>query len=265
MPGTPMIVPLNRGPANRIPLVCVCGVELYAGLARELEPDHRVLGAFVPMDLDVSIEAAGVAVGVPELAGRYIELLRAHELRGPCAIAGYSFGGLIAYEMAQRLRASGEEIVLVALFDTVLPRARPRPTLDERASAHLRRLRESPSRFVSHLVGHTRARLGLARHAPRVADDDHRYAVVMRATAAYEAIATPYAGPVAIWRAQREGTRMSRTAKDLGWSRLVPADAPVHPVDAEHVTVLTAPNVPRIARELRAHLAPFDPPAILAS
>jgi thioesterase domain-containing protein len=260
-----MIAPLNAGPATRIPLVCVCGVELYAGLARALEPDHRVLGAFVPMDLDVPIEAAGVAAGVPQLATRYIELLRAHALRGPYAIAGYSFGGLIAYEMAQRLRAAGDEIVLVALFDTVLPRARPRPTLEERASAHLHRLRESPSRFASHLVEHARARIGLTTHGPRIADDDHRYAVVMRATAAYEALATPYDGPVAIWRALREGPRASRTAKDLGWSSLVPPDTPVHPVDAEHVTVLTAPNVPRIARELRVHLAPFDPPAILAS
>jgi thioesterase domain-containing protein len=259
-----MMVPLNRGPAAALPLVCVCGVDLYAELARALEPDRRVLAAFVPMDLDVPIEVAGVALAMPRIAARYLELLRSSAPRGPYAIAGYSFGGLIAYEMAQQLRARGEEVVLLALFDSVLPRARPRPTLEERVSAHLDRLRESPGRFASHLLRQARRRIGLAPPT-RESADDHRYAVVMGATAAYEASAKPYGGPVVIWRALYAGRRPVRTAPDLGWSGLVPADTPVHPVPAEHVTLLDAPHAARIASELRAHLARLDPPASAAS
>ena len=36
---------------------------------------------------------------------------------GPYRIGGYSFGGLVAYEMAQQLEAQGESVALLALFD----------------------------------------------------------------------------------------------------------------------------------------------------
>ncbi len=267
-----MMVSLNRGPAAAVPLVCVCGVELYAELARALSPDRRVLGAYLDMDLEVPIEEAGVALDVPALAARYIELLRAHEGHDGetpgaprrYALGGYSFGGLIAYEMAQQLQAGGDEVALVALFDSILPRGRPRPTIRERVSGHLGRLRRSPGRFVSHLVGHARDRMGFASHAPTVADD-HRYAVVQRATAEYEAIARPYEGPVAIWRALGGDGTSDRIASELGWSGLVPADTTVHSVDAEHVAVLRAPHAERIARDISTHIARFDAPATMAS
>lgn len=261
-----MMVSLNRGPADAVPLVCVCGVELYAELARALSPDRRVLGAYLDMDLEVPIEEAGVALSVPALAAQYIALLREHEghERRRYALGGYSFGGLIAYEMAQQLRAGGDEVALVALFDSILPRGRPRPTIRERVSGHLGRLRRSPGRFVSHLVGHARDRMGFASHAPTVADD-HRYAVVQRATAEYEAIARPYDGPVAIWHALGGDGTSDRIASELGWSGLVPADTTVHSVAAEHVAVLRAPHAERIARDISTHIARFDAPATMAS
>src|SRR5262249_13713317 len=39
-------------------------------------------------------------------------------------LAGYSFGGLVIYEVAQRLRAQGETIALLALIDPSLPNVR---------------------------------------------------------------------------------------------------------------------------------------------
>ncbi len=261
-----MMIALNEGPAATIPLACVCGVELYEELARALEPERRVLGAYIPMDLDVPLETAAVSLDVPRLAARYIDMLLSDVPRGPYALGGYSFGGLIAYEMAQLLRARGEQVALVALFDCIMSRARPRLTVGERVSAHVGRLRRSPARFVSHVVEHARERMGLATRPPpdTSEDHDHHYAIVMRATAAYEAIAKPYDGPVAIWRADG-GSQEARLAPDLGWSGLVPKDTPVHTISAEHVTVLRSPNAELIAREIGAHLARFDPPATVAS
>ncbi|MFP2903427.1 thioesterase domain-containing protein, partial [Corallococcus sp. 4LFB] len=40
---------------------------------------------------------------------------------GPYQLGGWSLGGLVAYEMAQRLREAGEAVHLLALIDTHVP------------------------------------------------------------------------------------------------------------------------------------------------
>ena len=41
-----------------------------------------------------------------------------HNPNGPYALAGYSFGGIVAFEMAKQLRANGKEVRMLAIFDT---------------------------------------------------------------------------------------------------------------------------------------------------
>ena len=52
------------------------------------------------------------------LAAQYIEAIRAIQPHGPYFLSGHSFGGWLAYEMAQQLLHVGEEIGLLALVDT---------------------------------------------------------------------------------------------------------------------------------------------------
>jgi acetoacetyl-CoA synthetase len=52
------------------------------------------------------------------MAAAYIDEIRARQPVGPYSLAGYSFGGLIALEMACRLREAGDEVDLLALFET---------------------------------------------------------------------------------------------------------------------------------------------------
>ncbi len=54
------------------------------------------------------------------LAARYVETIQQKQPAGPYHLAGYSFGGLLAYEIAQQLEQKGEEVALVVLFDTGL-------------------------------------------------------------------------------------------------------------------------------------------------
>ena len=55
---------------------------------------------------------------IAEMAEAYIDAIRKVQSAGPYTLAGYSFGGLIAYEMACRLREQGEEVDVLALFET---------------------------------------------------------------------------------------------------------------------------------------------------
>lgn len=52
----------------------------------------------------------------------HVAAIRAVQPRGPYRIAGYSFGGLVAVEIARQLRESGEEIEMLFLLDPSEPR-----------------------------------------------------------------------------------------------------------------------------------------------
>jgi aspartate racemase len=55
-----------------------------------------------------------------ELASHYIKEMQQAQPQGPYYLMGFSFGGLVAYEMAYQLVASGHQVNLVALLDTYL-------------------------------------------------------------------------------------------------------------------------------------------------
>ncbi|GAA0582123.1 non-ribosomal peptide synthetase [Actinomadura livida] len=84
----------------------------YLQFQRHLGPDQPIYGlqarAFTRSDLPGS---------VAEMAEDYLEQVRAVRPSGPYHLAGWSLGGLVAYEMAVRLQAAGERVGLLALID----------------------------------------------------------------------------------------------------------------------------------------------------
>ena len=57
---------------------------------------------------------------VEEMAATYVEVIRAHQPQGPYRVAGHSFGGLLAYEVARQLTEQGQEIDWLGLIDAEL-------------------------------------------------------------------------------------------------------------------------------------------------
>jgi len=85
----------------------------YVPLARALGAERPVYG------LQSIILSEGLhAPDLKGMAQSYIALMREIQPEGPYQLAGWSLGGVIAYEMAQQLRASGLEVRLLALIDS---------------------------------------------------------------------------------------------------------------------------------------------------
>ncbi|RSN45547.1 type I polyketide synthase [Actinomadura sp. WAC 06369] len=63
------------------------------------------------------------APSVEERAARYVAHLLEAQPEGAFRLGGWSFGGVLAYETARRLRAAGRDVEFVALFDAGLPLA----------------------------------------------------------------------------------------------------------------------------------------------
>lgn len=86
----------------------------FAALAAQLRTERPIYGVQA-RGADPRLEPHETIV---EMAAAYVDEIRAVQPAGPYAIGGYSFGGLIAYEMACRLREAGEDVDMLALFET---------------------------------------------------------------------------------------------------------------------------------------------------
>jgi thioesterase domain-containing protein len=114
------LVPLRTQGKGR-PLFCVHpvggNVLCYAELARRLDrPVYGLqslgLGGMEPQE------------SVEEMAATYAAAVAAVQPEGPLALAGWSIGGVIAWEMARQLRREGREgrqVEVVALLDSLAP------------------------------------------------------------------------------------------------------------------------------------------------
>ena len=56
--------------------------------------------------------------GARELAAHYVKLISKEQSHGPYFIGGYSYGGLLAYEMASLLTEKKQRVEFVAMIDT---------------------------------------------------------------------------------------------------------------------------------------------------
>jgi amino acid adenylation domain-containing protein len=103
------------------PLFCMHAgagtILFYYDLARELGTDQPVY----------ALQAQGVYGKLPpherveEMASHYIREMRTVQPEGPYSLAGFCFGAILAYEIAQQLRRQGQAIAFLASFDGGVP------------------------------------------------------------------------------------------------------------------------------------------------
>jgi thioesterase domain-containing protein len=181
-------------------------------------------------------------------------------VRPPYRLAGWSFGGVVALELARCLSAEGIAVMTVDLIDTWLPRNVPR-TARERLQTRFRTLRSLPKpqrrryawetaqRFprAATRFGLEKTRHVASRFRPRVDTDqqnvDPRYRAIWVPYVKYRPTAYPHS--VTIYSCD-ESVERNWGDGTLGWSRwLVGGSEVVHLPgthkslwDAQHITVL---------------------------
>ena len=102
------------------PLFFLSGTHLYRNLAASLPVGSRVYGLLSAAE--VGLLEHGVRLpDVKELAASYIHTIRRLQPQGPYRLAGFSIGGVIAFEVACQLRTAGEQVETLALLDCAAP------------------------------------------------------------------------------------------------------------------------------------------------
>ncbi|MFT2017082.1 amino acid adenylation domain-containing protein [Streptomyces sp. 796.1] len=89
----------------------------YSGLVRHLGADVPVYG-LQARGLDGGGPLPG---GMPEMTEDHLARIRSIQPHGPYRLAGWSFGGLAAHDLAVRLRAAGEQVAMLAVLDSYPP------------------------------------------------------------------------------------------------------------------------------------------------
>ncbi|NLY01230.1 MAG: amino acid adenylation domain-containing protein, partial [Rhodopirellula sp.] len=113
------LVKIQAGDGDR-PLFVVHPAEgvvmAYAAIAQRLKTSQPVYALQAP-GLENEAEPLD---GVETMASCYVEAIRTVQPQGPYLLAGWSYGGLVAFEMAQQLKATGDEVAWLGLFDSFI-------------------------------------------------------------------------------------------------------------------------------------------------
>lgn len=213
------------------------------GLDGRAEPNHSIAG----------------------MAEYYLAAIRSISPHGPYRLSGYSSGGLIALELAQRLRAQGEEVALLALLDTQT-HASQWPLniwlakLAERMHHHLAALaRVSRNDMLEYSVKALGGfyRLIARRNGKLAAPASHGiptalqsvYDATLSAVAAYRPAF--YEGPIALFRSQLGDPAMADPARI--WKNRA-RSLHIYNVPGDHRTMIRGSNSEALAEILNACL-----------
>jgi thioesterase domain-containing protein/acyl carrier protein len=224
----PTVVPIQPA-GSRPPLFCVHAVAghvlCYHELARALGSDQPSFG------IQSEPAAADATDSIEEMAARYVQAIRRIRPVGPCRLAGWSMGGLVAFEMARQLRQQGATIDYLALIDTPPPgrRADDATPLDAALSWEQQLVRQ----------------LG----AP--ASTLHEPTLRRNVAAAERYSGGPYDGDLLIFRTDRRARR-EQAETNQTWNAFVQAEVKRWTVPGDHYGMLRQPHVAVLAELMTA-------------
>ncbi|MEW5986282.1 MAG: amino acid adenylation domain-containing protein [Chloroflexota bacterium] len=256
-PSWSSLVPIQPN-GSKPPFFCVHGlgghVLLFRDLARRLGPDQPFYG----------LQAVGLDgqemphTELKAMAAHYVKEMRSVQPHGPYYIGSLCYG-MIGYEMAQQLRAEGEEVAVLVLFDSFLPVTyyqRPFNQLLKRISY---RLQHHPSTLALYFWDRIVKRQGrrLQRVVYKVAGlpepkidltDAHLNAI-------HHYNAAHYPGRVAlIWSDEYNYAHLP--TYQVKWSELIEGEVEAYtvPGPCTHQGMLREPHVEHLAAAVRSAL-----------
>ncbi len=186
---------------------------------------------------------------VEEMADLYLEHLRVAQSHGPYFLGGYSFGGLVALEMARLLRAANEEVALLALVDTYLPSKNESQSLLRRfAGLTFEQKRAYLKKRATRYVRGIRRRIDALSLPPAIKAVREACAVAERRYAPQR-----YDGHVVLFRASEKALRGLDDARG-GWQDYAAGGVEIHEVDGDHGNMLNEPQVRQLAAQIRARM-----------
>lgn len=275
------LVPLQSAGSKR-PFFCVhpvFGVVFpYYELACQLGSDQPFYG-LQPFGLD----GQPPYTRIEDMAEQYIKALRLVQPHGPYLLGGWSFGGLVAFEMAQQLQRAGHQVALLAVIDTPAPIASNKPSFWDGLKFFLTTVVKSALPFLldyfylltpphQHqgdsstpdvgIFKSWRSRLRWAAIVNLVPEesrlrmlDELTILPMLRvffanSRAAYSYMPKADFSRITLFRTAKPFEKAKQDST-LGWNELAAGGVEVHQVPGNHLTMLRKPHVQILAKQLQ--------------
>ncbi|HVR07420.1 MAG TPA: amino acid adenylation domain-containing protein, partial [Thermoanaerobaculia bacterium] len=262
----PLVVPL-RAHGSGTPLFCVHPVGghvlCYLPLARHAALARPVHGIQSP---EPSALPAGWSVEA--MAETYCAAMREVQPQGPYLLAGWSLGGLVAFEMARQLVAAGSKVALLAMLDVAAP-GRRLDAAGDPASELLHFIHDlrgmaglappaggEPATLPATLDSlldseHVRAALPPEVGVGRVRELFSLFSANRRALAAYRPLS--YAGRLVLVRAAATAAEEA-PGRFHRWRELAAGGAEIHVLAGDHYSLLQPAGVNALAGLLASRI-----------
>ncbi|PSB09960.1 non-ribosomal peptide synthetase [Pleurocapsa sp. CCALA 161] len=241
------------------------GLEFYRPLAKYLNTDISLYGLSSFLSDEPYKPHPRNIMG---LASYYTPNLQQVQPQGPYYLIGVSFGGVVAYEIAQRLVAQGQEVKFLGLLDTFYPdknSIRKPLSLKERISGHIDKVR---TKGTNHVLDRVKWRFELGMNTFRshlyqidwvrenfIDTTSRNFAQVehIQYTREYQAVnqnyvIQPYPGHINMFRATDD------MDSKLDWQELAQSGLSIFDVPGEHLEILQEPYVSILARKIQLAL-----------
>lgn len=251
--GWSSLVPIQVGGSNPA-FFCVHGV---GGVVMRFYDLARYLGAEQPV---YGLQARGLDEKYPcqarveDMAAHYLHEMRSIQPHGPYYVGGYSFGGMVALEIAQQLKAQGEDAALVVLFDTFCRQTQrshvSRSDVVARISSVMRKVWRSLQDEAEVLQTAQLLRKGIKRRWSDVRVP-RRLRTVRRACeeAARNYIPQTYSGRVLLYRCSHPPLGYGDPYE--GWNQYIENGLEIYEIQGNHDDILLEPRVRIVAEHLK--------------
>jgi amino acid adenylation domain-containing protein len=229
----------------------------FASFAGHFDPDQPVYG----------LEARGLHgknipdMSIHQMAADYVQEIRSLQPEGPYCIGGFSAGGVIVFEMAQLLRAAGQQVAILALVDSPIGNRNQsgvaaskerftRTAFNIRHVFHTGLLWFAGNKLKNwRLRAHFRTIKNALGFKPSVRTFDVEEAFLL---ALRNYVPQTYDGDATLFRAKDELS--SHADPTLGWGKLIKGRLEIIEISGDHDTILHEPHIGMLARVLNSYL-----------
>ncbi|MDF1813787.1 MAG: amino acid adenylation domain-containing protein [Verrucomicrobiales bacterium] len=262
----------SQGSPNETPLFLIHGGDggtlIYKKFIEEIEGYGEIYTIEAPMIVDRCLEKTEETI--EDTAVLYRDYIREIYDGGSFAFGGYSFGGVIAYELARQIREQGNTVEKLFLFDTNNPANEEqyknnlatwaRTGWEQTEGTNfLEKLSNSRERLEKKIQNRTELRKAklsireLEKGHRKMEDDMLRVTLIneMHHHMMNNYEPKPYDGETWLFRA--EATRFSFD-REMGWRDLIP-NLTVSDIKGEHQEIFDPPNVDVLIRKFNEALS----------
>jgi acyl transferase domain-containing protein/thioesterase domain-containing protein len=274
-------IPMQAGGSKR-PFFCVHpiggGIFCFRDLVRHLGPDQPFYGLQARELSEISGEGDPFNT-LEDMAAYYVKAVRAVQPAGPYLIGGFSWGSIVAFEMAQQLNRANEKVALLVIMDTPTPDVVGKiADFDDttllliiaRDLGHQRGMQlpitfqklqelKSDEKF-DYVLRELRKANILTADVSQTWLQHHLRGYRARMSAAQNYAATPYSGTVTLFRASEtdaeveehfdEAMREELRDPTFGWAKLSTSPVELHDIPGNHSVILLEPSVRILAQRL---------------